>query len=441
VGTRRLRWPEGGRVRPLDSERIHLVDALRGFALAGIVALHFMEQYLGEMPPPGHESYSRHGGLDDGLEALAFLLLRGKGFALFSFMFGLSFALQMQRAEARDSRRDFRPRFTWRLAILLGIGWLHSLVYRGDILMVYAMLGVPLMLFRRVPDRWLWALALALMLGGPRVVMRLTGPRPAPAELAAVQAAAEARATRHYEALRSGEAARIARLNATEGFASRMSFQFGPFSRAYQTFGYFLIGLWAGRRRVLEDPEAHLPLLRRALRASGALTLGIPAAALLAWLAGRFLAGGAESPGAPAGPPDVTSWPFVVGMSVYDAWNFAGTVLYLSAFVLLFRRDAWRRRLLSFAPVGRMALTSYVVESLLGAAVFFGVGLGALGRVGHTVALPVGLALFAGQMWVSRLWLGRFRYGPLEWGWRSLTLLRAQPFVRAGRPLEGSAEA
>ena len=99
------------------------------------------------MPPPG-QLYNIHGTADAVLEALSWIFVHGKGFGIFSFMFGLSFALQMQLAEQRQQRTgaDFRPRFAWRLFILFAIGCVHGLAYRGDILSVYAVLGIPLML-------------------------------------------------------------------------------------------------------------------------------------------------------------------------------------------------------------------------------------------------------------------------------------------------------
>jgi uncharacterized protein len=82
------------------TDRIRLIDALRGLSLAGIAVAHFGEQYLGFMPPPG-QPYNVHGTADGVLEALSWIFVRGKGFGIFSFLFGLSFALQMQRAERR----------------------------------------------------------------------------------------------------------------------------------------------------------------------------------------------------------------------------------------------------------------------------------------------------------------------------------------------------
>ena len=115
-------------------------------------------------------------------------------------------------------------------------------------------------------------------------------------------------------------------------------------------------------------------------------------------------------------------------MGLFDAWNNAMTLFYVASFALLFLRPRWQPRLLRFGPVGQMALSTYVGQTVVGVLVFFGFGLGFLGRFGNSVTIPMGLALFVVQVWASRAWLGRFRFGPLEWAWRSLTWLRREPF-------------
>ena len=125
--------------------------------------------------------------------------------------------------------------------------------------------------------------------------------------------------------------------------------------------------------------------------------------------------------------PDLTSWPVVAGMGLFDAWNNAMTLFYVASFALLFLRPRWRPRLLRFGPVGQMALSVYVGQTVIGVLVFFGFGLGLLGRFGNSTTIPMGLAVFVVQMWVARAWLGRFRFGPLEWAWRSLTWWRLEP--------------
>jgi uncharacterized protein len=257
------------------SDRIRLIDALRGLSLAGIAMVHFGEQYLGFMPPPG-EPYNIHGTADEVLEALSWIFVRGKGFGVFSFLFGLSFVLQMQRAERRRPGADFRPRFAWRLLILFAIGWLHGLAYSGDILTVYAALGIPLVLFYRVRDRWLLVLAVLLLVGVPRVAQRVVQGPATSAELQSLQGRMNAQAEEHWRALAEGDVPGIARLHATIGFRAKWEFQYGFMGRGYQTFGLFLLGLWAGRRRVFEDVEAHRRLFVRLWRWTGALTLLVP---------------------------------------------------------------------------------------------------------------------------------------------------------------------
>jgi uncharacterized protein len=413
-------------VEIVRAARIDFIDALRGFSLAGIAMAHFGEQYLGFMPPPG-QTYNIHGTADGVLEALSWIFIRGKGFGIFSFMFGLSFALQMQRADRRAPGSNFRPRFVWRLAILFAFGWLHGLAYSGDILTVYAALGIPLILFYEVRDRWLLVLALLLLIGTPRAAQRIiAGPAPA-VEREALQARMNAEATQHWQAVSGNDASTIASVHATMGFRSKWDFQFGFFGRGFQTFGLFLLGLWAGRHRVFEDVETHRPLFRRVWRWSGALSLLIPVAGAALFAVSRAMSG--AQPAQAAGTlPDFSSWPIVAGMGLFDAWNNAMTLFYIASFALIFLRARWQPRLLSFAPVGRMALSAYVAQTAIGVLIFFGVGLGLLGRFGNSVTIPLGLAVFALQVWVCRAWLARFRFGPLEWAWRSLTWLRLEPF-------------
>jgi uncharacterized protein len=410
------------------TDRIRLIDALRGLSLAGIAMAHFGEQFLGFMPPPEHQSYAIHGTADGVLEALSWIFIRGKGFGIFSFLFGLSFALQMQRAEKRRPGTDFRPRFAWRLLILFTMGWLHGLAYNGDILTVYAALGIPLVLFYRAPGRRILALAVLLLVGAPRIAQRAVGGPATTAELQSLQSRMNAQAEEHWRAVAGGDVPAIVRFHAGPGFRARWEFQFGPMGRGYQTFGLFLLGLWAGRRRLLEDVEAHRPLFVRAWRWSGALTLAIPLVAGVLFAGGQAMGGGA-SPEQPAGTmPDFTAWPIVAGLCLFDAWNNAMTLFYVASFALLFLRPRWQPRLLRFAPVGRMALSAYVGQTVIGVVVFFGFGLGLLGRFGNSLTIPTGLAVFALQAWACRTWLERFRFGPLEWAWRSLTWLRVEPF-------------
>lgn len=233
-----------------------------------------------------------------------------------------------------------------------------------------------------------------------------------------------AEAVEHWRALESGDLTRIVANNATAGLRNRWDFQVGFMGRGYQTFALFLVGLWAGRRRIFEDAEAHRALFKRLLRWTGALLLAVPIAGTgLVILVAHFT--GAPQQG---GIPDPSNWPVILSVCFYDVWNNVMTLFFVAAFTLLFLRPNGQVLLAPFAPLGRMALSSYLLQTVVGASLFFGFGLGLLGRVGHSVAIPIGLAFVAFETWLCPRWLRHFRYGPVEWLWRSLTWLRRQPF-------------
>ncbi len=410
------------------SNRLDAVDAMRGFALLGIVAVHFMEQYFGRNPPSGYSPHSSFPVLDQVFDAIFFILVRGKFFALFSFLFGLSFVLQMQHAEARDADSDFRWRFAWRLVVLLAIGFVHNLFYCGDILTIFALLGFPLLLFYHVRTRWLLVAILLLMLSFPRMVMKYALHKPTPLEQKAIEQTDSLRAVKAFDIMKKGSFSEIAYLNATDGLRFRLDSQFAFFGRGYQTFAYFLMGLWAGRRRIFDDIEANWTTFKKMLKWGGIATIALP---LLSFGVEFVLSKLSHTEGGGQNQQfDQTSWQVIFGMTLYDVWNLSMMFFYVGIFVWLYRKVKGERLLSKFAPVGRMALTSYVSQTLIGTFIFFGFGLGKLGDFGSSVALLMGLIVFICQMFISKWWLSRFYYGPLEWLWRSLTFGKVQAFVK-----------
>ncbi len=392
---------------PETNNRLQLVDALRGFSLAGIAIVHFMEQYLAGPAPESIGNYTLHNPVDGVLEVLSVILIRGKFFALFSFLFGLSFSLQMERTQARTGK-DFSFRFAWRLAVLFAIGLFHQCFYRGDILTVFALLGFPLLLFYRVSDRWVVALATTMLLGIPRIILQFTGLTDMNIEPDSI--------LYYWNTVKSGAFSEIAWLNTWEGFWQKMEFQFGFYSRGYQSFGWFLLGLLCGRWRLFELAEAYRALWRKLLRYGLFSFLGLVAVSALTF--GVF---GKQIP---------ENWTNFLGASFFDWANIALTFVYIGAFALLFLKPRWQRRLLTFAPYGRMALSNYVLQTLIGTTIFFSFGFGLIGDIGNSLTLPMGLGLCILQIWWSTRWLQHFQYGPLEWLWRSLTWFKMQPFRR-----------
>ena len=382
-----------------DDSRLELVDALRGFALMGLFLVHMVEQFelfwLAPRPDPAFD--------------WTMAIFAGKAFALFALCFGLSFFIVMDRARARGT--DFTGRFAWRLAILLAIGLLHSLVYRGDILQILAVLGLLLLLFDRIGDcRILVALAV-LLLAQPLLLLRT---------FAALDGAGWALQPPLFTTdsglavAGNGSLADMLAVNAVAGRLATWSFYLDT-GRLSQIAGLFLIGLVLGRIGFFAKPDDFLRQRRIAL--AGALVLAL----VLSWLRPGFVA---LAPEAPAIARQCLGWTISGWIAI--AWMTVQALLFVELF------ESFARPLLRLlAPVGRMTLTLYVGQSLLFVPVFYGFGLGLHETISEPQALALGVAAFALQVGFAHAWFARFHYGPLEWLWRSLTYLRADlPFLK-----------
>jgi uncharacterized protein len=394
-------------------ERVLAMDVLRGMALLGVLIANVWFWFSGlflriaefrpELARLTPDSVSYH---------LVSVLVSGKAISVFSFLFGMGLAMQMLRARARGA--DVAPLYRRRMAVLLAIGVTHGvLLWYGDILTAYALLGFVLLLFRERTDRTLLPWAAVMLVGVPLGVAAWNLLAAGAAAPAATAAAREAT----LEAFRSGDPRRIVPENLgwiRHAYLGQIAFSIFP-----PAFGCFLLGLWAGRRRIFQPVSAHAAAFRRT--AAGGIAVGI--AAGVAYQAARVASSRLAEP--PAWLPVLLTVLHLLAVVPLAAG-------YVSATVLLLERPAWRARLAVFAPVGRMALTNYLSQTVICLLVFYGGGL--VGRVGVAAALGISLAIFAVQTAWSPWWLARYHFGPAEWVWRSLTYGRLQP-MRIHRPV------
>jgi uncharacterized protein len=377
-------------------QRLDLLDALRGFALAGVLLANLEAFSLYFFLSPDAAAALPTLAADRWLAAASDLLVSGKFITLFSIMFGIGFSLQMQRIGQADGRRWYLRR----LAVLFLIGMLHSALWWGDILRAYAVVGVLLLPLARVRPRNLVLLGVALV-----YLPHLPWPQGDWSLASHAQASSDA-----LVAFSSDHAGTMVRGNLAFDLWWWQSHWRVPASLP----GLMLIGLALGNLQVLRDPDGHALFWKRLL---ACLPIGL-VLALLALLGdyGRMGAVG-----------DATaSWrhglePGIVLMLALG---------YAALFVVLFRRPAWHRWLRHLAPVGRMALSNYLGHSIIGIAVFYGVGLGIGPRYGMVAVVCACVVLFGTQVACSRWWLDRFRFGPAEWAWRSLTYGQRQPMRR-----------
>jgi uncharacterized protein len=392
-------------------ERMDVLDAVRGVAVLGILVINVVALSGYAFVPAPTAAGSQY-------DARTFFvlswLIEGKFYALFSFLFGVGFSVFVQRAAARgaDPARLFRHRL---LALML-IGFIHTtFIWMGDILLTYAVIGFGLVPFLKKSDRtvirWsvsmlalpvvLFAVAVAAVAlvggSGAGAVTPASGPvAPAPALPPVLQHAVDSFASGGYVEVVKGNV-----LFTIANIVRRLVLMFFP-----RVFGMFLLGLYVGRNNMFGELAARRPLLLRTCTLG--LLVGLPLA-----FAGATLEQGALP------MPGVRGLIETIAKSISIP---ALALAYAAGLCLLFER--WRPVMEAFAPVGRMALTNYMTHSVVGTAVFYGLGLGLFGRVPLTVSVAGAIAFYAIQMLISRLWLARAQFGPAEWIWRMLTYRR-----------------
>ncbi|MFC5153039.1 DUF418 domain-containing protein [Streptomyces amakusaensis] len=392
--------------------RIADVDALRGFALLGILLVNFSVMATTHHGG-GLVDASFDGPLHQAWRYLSTVLLESKFYLLFSFLFGYSFTLQIRSAERAGARPV--PRFLRRCAALLVIGVLHAtLLYPGDILITYSVLGVILLTVRGIRPRtavrasmsvFVFCAVAFLVLGWLVWAGHLDmGANPSRADALAAQ-----------EALRGGFGSVVGQFVSEQPGGALMT----VVVQGTPAFAAFLLGLAAGKREILADPLRHRDLLRRIQR------VGFPIG-----LAGSVVYAHLEKNG--------------TGM---EAAGFAMTVNMLTAPLLSAAYAATVLRMLSggrhdrlgraLAPAGRMALTNYLTQSLVMALLFTGYGFALVGRVAPVLVTVIALTLFAVQLVISRWWLSTHAYGPVEWVLRAVTNARRPRWRKRARTESG----
>ena len=380
-------------------ERIQALDIIRGFALLGVLQMNLVF-FSGR-------SYRELAGVPDsagplgaGLGWVRDWLLAGKSISLFSMLFGIGLAIQMERARARGAGVGW---FAFRrLSALFLLGAAHSvLLWNGDILHLYALGGLAILPFLgrrpRVPLIGAAAVFALSVLRAPVMdLLRLPG-----AFLWSTwQGRAAAFLVQADQAYGAGTWMQACRWRVWEWAAM------GPFFATHYLLTcipLFLGGMALWGSGALRAPARHLRWIRLGCHATLwpglGLALGYPALA------------------------------FALG----DLAAYAVAVGYLLGILLLLQRPRWRALLERLAPMGRMALTNYLAQSLICVWLFNGHGLGLWNRASTSACILGGCGLFVLQAAWSRWWMARFRFGPAEWLWRVLTYGRREPFRSEGR--------
>jgi len=365
--------------------RIIVVDCLRGFALFGLFIVHMVEYFelYWYLPEPGF------------VHNLIFFLFGGKAYAIFSLLFGLSFFIIMENRAKQGV--DFRARFSWRLTLLCFLGYLHGLLYSGDILQVLALSGFLLILIYPLSNKAILILASLCLLQLPlvltwafRVLADITLPQALPGT---------------FEIYATGSFTDVIARNLWYGQTGKWLWMIES-GRIWNVIGLFLLGFVLGRVRFFE-------IYREKLKACFIGFLVIVALVLSSYCLQPLLS--ELSNDKQAGE---LIWG-LFGHYINNGWTIIGVLLFLFAYEV----QVLNRLMKMLAPCGRMSLSIYVGQSLFGVPLFYGFGLGLYQGFGQWPALLLGLILWGIQMVLAHWWFARYYYGPLEWLWRSATYL------------------
>lgn len=397
------------RLSPIDpAARIVEADMVRGFALFGVLLLN--------MYSFGADSIAWNGPLDRLMFSVSHVFFDSKSWTLFSILFGFGFAVQFQRIGARGLSPY--PIFTRRLAILFAFGALHTLLYDGDILMLYAELGIGLLVLHRFPTRWLLLMALGFLLVFP--ISHLLTPDRDDIEGEYVESVTTAQneleLDRQTHPYATASFAEVVAYNATAIPANPFE-DFNWADSGLAAFAMFLLGFIIGRSGILSDIPGHSAAIGRVRN----LGLGLGLAAMAAEQLLTITAGYAVFRPTAATPVVV-----LAGDLLFTFGTVALALGYAATLILAAQTTKGRTILAPLSGVGRMALTVYLTQTLFFTTLFYGYGLGWAFRMGPAVVTVCAVLFFAAQVVACRWWLRRYRLGPVEWLWRSLTYLKWQ---------------
>jgi uncharacterized protein len=381
----------------IKNPRIELIDALRGFAIMAIILLHNIEHF---------EFYYRPEYLPEWLKIIdnfiwdsMFFLFGGKAYAIFALIFGFSFYIQNDNQNKKGN--DFRGRFFWRMLLLLVFGFINTAFYQGDILTMYAILGLTLIPVCNWRDKTVFWLAVFLLLQPYEIIKgcyALLHPSFVPA----------ANASESYYKdiafyMQNGGFWDYVVGNVTLGKAASLLWSWEN-GRFFQAPALFMLGMLAGRRRLFETSETNTAFWKQILGASLSCTGGFLGLKTL-FLASNLTLVVKNSAGIVVG-----SW-----------FNFALMLVWVAGFVLLYQHENTFKYLKKLIPFGKMSLTNYIMQSIIGSTIYYKYGFGLYQYTGATMCLLIGVVLFLLQVAFCTWWLKTHKQGPLEYIWHKAT--------------------
>jgi len=384
----------------ITSPRLHVVDALRGFAILSIMLLHNIEHFDFYFSPTNLPVWMP--AVDKGIWETLFFLFGGKSYAIFALLFGLTFFIQSNNQEKKGN--DFRGRFAWRLLLLLGFGFINSAFYQGDILTIYALIGFTLIPVAKLSNKSVFIIAIILMVQPYEWLNVISGMQHPDLKMA--NPASWAYFGKLGEYIPGDSIIKTWIGNLTNGKTAVLLWTWEA-GRVFQTSALFMLGMLAGRKKlfITSDTNTRFWIRTLVIATLAFIPLFILKNGLSSWIQSEAIRRPMET--------IITSWS-----------NMAFMFLLVSGFVVIYAKLSGGF-LDIFTPFGKMSLSNYMMQSILGSMIYYGFGLGLYQYTGATYCLLIGIALAVFQWFFCNWWLKTHKHGPLEGIWHKLTWIRS----------------
>ena len=365
--------------RHLPNTRIDVADALRGIAVAGIILYHSVEHFNIFTK----ETIIHTLPTDQAVADVLAWLLSGKMYGIFAMLFGLSFFIMNDNQQQKG--RSFSGRFAWRMCLLFLFGVVNVAFYDGDILMLYACYGLLLIPISYLPSKAVWCIIALLAIQPVELVCLLTGYEIDHSTLWEVYG-------KINSAHEHGSFLENTLTNLRYGF--EVNFRFNVFSgRLTQLLCLFILGMQLGRERLFYNEGHNLQIWHKILLGAAIM---VAILSLVDYSA-------------------IASW-------LNPIYNLLILLMIVSAVVSAWYAFEGVRKVLHHLCIfGRMSLTNYLLQSIIGCSIFCGYGLGCYYKLGVTYAVLVGIAMVIVQYSFARYWFSNHQRGPMEGLWRKLT--------------------
>ena len=378
--------------------RVEVVDILRGFAIMGIIILHSVEHfnfYRFPATTPFEWMKFTDKAIWDGL----FFAFGGKAYAIFGLLFGFSFYIQEDNEKRRG--RDFRLRFLWRLFLLFLIGQFNAAFFTREILTMYAMIGIVLPVCCKLNNRALIILAILFLLQPMewiKVFYAIFHPD-------YVSTAGSNYWAATFKAQSEASFWEMVKVNLYEGQLASLTWAWEN-GRIFQTAGLFLTGLWLGRTKIFVYSKEHNLVWFKYLLA--ALILFFPLNGLYGMM-----------PAYIQNKEILTPLSLIIKSYANLSFTVILTVMVVQVYYYF---PTAKKRFRILAPYGRMSLTNYISQSIIGSLFFYHWGFYL--HLGITYSFLFGISLFAFQLFFCTRWLKYFSHGPFEGLWKRLTWIK-----------------